>query len=83
MHHRLTVGRTPWSARVPLDPLFAQQSHPHAMPRGWPGAAATLPLVRTMPERRRCCFQPAASWGTSAGGSACSTLALEDKWTAS
>jgi hypothetical protein len=32
MHHRLTVGRTPWSARVPLDPLFAQQSHPPAMP---------------------------------------------------
>ena len=22
------VGRTPWSARVPLDPLFAQPNHP-------------------------------------------------------
>jgi len=25
-----TVGRTPWSARVPLDPLFAQPNQPDA-----------------------------------------------------
>src|SRR6266516_4049329 len=30
----LIVGRTPWSARVPLDPLFAQSNQPHAVPRG-------------------------------------------------
>jgi hypothetical protein len=26
------VGRTPWSARVPLDPLFAHPKQPHAIP---------------------------------------------------
>ena len=26
------VGRTPWSARVPLDPLFAPQNQPHVIP---------------------------------------------------
>jgi len=25
------VGRTPWSARVPLDPLFAQPNQPDAI----------------------------------------------------
>ena len=25
------VGRTPWSARVPLDPLFAQSNQPHVI----------------------------------------------------
>jgi hypothetical protein len=31
MHQRI-VGRTPWSARVPLDPLFAQPNQPHTIP---------------------------------------------------
>jgi hypothetical protein len=26
------VGRTPWSARVPPDPLFAPPNQPHAIP---------------------------------------------------
>jgi hypothetical protein len=34
------VGRTPWSARVPLDPLLAQPSQPHAIPQRPTGASA-------------------------------------------
>ena len=30
--HGNKVGRTPWSARVPLDPLFARQNQLHASP---------------------------------------------------
>ena len=35
------VGRSPWSARVPLDPLFAQLYQAHAIPeRPTVGSAA-------------------------------------------
>jgi hypothetical protein len=37
------VGRTPWSARVPLDPLPAQPNQPHRSPRGKTGAAGAIP----------------------------------------
>jgi mono/diheme cytochrome c family protein len=36
MKRALIVGRTPWSARVPLDPLFAQPSQPWLrLPATW------------------------------------------------
>jgi hypothetical protein len=34
------VGRTPWSARVPLDPLFAELNQPHAIPERPTGGPA-------------------------------------------
>jgi hypothetical protein len=84
MHHPLHLaGRTPWSARVPLGPLFAQPNQPHGIPERPAGGLAAdrgsapligLPPARTMPQARRRA-QPAAT--------ACPTLALEDKWTAS
>ena len=36
-----SVGRTPWSARVPLDPLFALPNQPRVIPErptGWSAA---------------------------------------------
>jgi len=35
---RRMVGRTPWSARVPLDPLFAWPIKPFDTQLGRPGA---------------------------------------------
>src|SRR6202162_1075113 len=40
------VGRTPWSARVHLDPLFAQANQPHAIPERPTGEAAANHGVR-------------------------------------
>jgi hypothetical protein len=40
------VGRTPWSARVPPDPLFAGQNHPQAIPKRPTGASAADQGVR-------------------------------------
>jgi hypothetical protein len=40
------VGRTPWSARVPLDPLFAQLNQPHAIPERPTGGSAADQGVR-------------------------------------
>jgi hypothetical protein len=37
---RKAVGRTPWSARVPLDPLFAQPNRPNVIPERPIGASA-------------------------------------------
>ena len=42
------VGRTPWSALIPLDPLFSQPKQPHAIPERPAGGAAAdqgLPLA--------------------------------------
>ena len=37
------VGRTPWSARVPLDPLFANSiSEPASAPAADPGVRPTF-----------------------------------------
>jgi hypothetical protein len=72
------VGRTPWSARVPLDPLFAEPNRPHAIPeRPTRGSSADQGVRPTMPNTRVV--------GEVGGmrGSACPTLALEDKWTVS
>ena len=35
-----TVGRTPWSARVPLDPLFVQPHQRHATHKRPTGGSA-------------------------------------------
>jgi len=50
-----TPGRTPWSARVPLDPLFAQPNQPgairerptRALPGGDPGGRGVRPTIIT------------------------------------
>src|SRR5580704_12186168 len=41
VHKRVgrTPGRTPWSARVPLDPLFAELNQPHTIPERPSGSA--------------------------------------------
>ena len=41
-----TVGRTPWSARVPLDPLFVQPHQPHAIHKRPTGGSAADQGVR-------------------------------------
>jgi hypothetical protein len=54
--NRLFVGRTPWSARVPLYPLLAQPNQPHAIPE-WPtrGSAADQGVrPATNAEHRNC-----------------------------
>jgi hypothetical protein len=39
-HFDKIVGRTPWSARVPLDPLFDQPNQSDATPERTTGGAA-------------------------------------------
>jgi hypothetical protein len=43
---RKAVGRTPWSAQVPLDPLFAQPNRPDVIPERPTGGAAADQEVR-------------------------------------
>jgi hypothetical protein len=47
------VGRTPWSARVPPDPLLAPSSKPHAILERPTGASAADQGVRPTKTRRR------------------------------
>jgi hypothetical protein len=47
------VGRTPWSARVPLDPLSAQQNQPHASTERPTGGSAADQGVRPTLSARR------------------------------
>ena len=46
-----TVGRTPWSARVPLDPLFVRPNQPHAIHKRPIGGSAA-DQVRPTPTNR-------------------------------
>jgi hypothetical protein len=39
----IIVGRTPWSARVPLDPLFAMKIQPYTPDRGF--ASLSVPVM--------------------------------------
>ena len=40
---KANVGRTPWSARVPLDPLFFQPNQAHAIPEEADGGVGRGP----------------------------------------
>jgi peptidyl-prolyl cis-trans isomerase SurA len=61
------VGRTPWSARVPLDPLFAPQIQPHRVPAGGRNAAETpAPLACFVGQA----ILPAAAFQTASAESA-------------
>ena len=46
-----TVGRTPWSARVPLDPLFAPPNQPHAISKEADRGAADRGAAAVRPQQ--------------------------------
>jgi hypothetical protein len=60
---RRFVGRTLWSARVPLDPLFAEPNRPHAIPE-WPtrGSAADQGGRPTSDAEHQNCGQSKWRW---------------------
>ena len=64
MTHRRLVGRTPWSARVPLDPLFARPNQLQIRERPTGGAAVdqgVRPTIATALWGSQSWLQPAFS----------------------